>query len=402
MTEVAGQNPFAVLPSPPGVVDYGKFGFTAKRFILAGLCESAAAAVPAKEAGHPALGCFQVRVLNPGLRIAATDMERAVIVLTDAVVCEGVAAGAHAETYIPARRLLAILKEVPEGDVSVGVAGNKATVTAANGAVFELRLPDAGNYPVLPDPGEISFAPYSREKLLAALRSVRHAVCKDPSRSNLTQVAVTGAEGGEVITAADGARLARASIPGFPVTTTVPSSVLGDLARLLSSGLDEAVEAGGTAKLVAFRSGQTVLTVQRRSMSFPDVDADTLQPVSANDQVLTADKAALQSAIRRVRINADPSTSAIALALSAGQVSVEARDKDGNSAQEAVQAGWEGADRLVVVSHVALDEALSAYPGTSCQFRLGQDKGKLRSMVLLSGGGLVQVLTQLPPSLVGY
>lgn len=406
MTEVVAQpSPFASLAPVPEAVNFGKFGFTAKRHNLYERCEHAAAVVPQGKDASPALASFQVRVSPDYLRIAATDMDRVVITGTKAMLAEGVHEGQVAEAYIPARRFLGIIREAPEGDVVVKVNGNKAVVTVSNGFSAELRLPDASAYPALVSPDDIGFAPYGREKFLAALRSVRHAVCKDASISNLTQVAISADGAGQVnITASDSARLARTALADFPVLAAVPASALGDLVRLLAASHEENLEAGHTAKLVAFRVSEVLLAVQKRTTPFPDVDAQLINPASANDQKFVVDKAALQAAIRRVRINADSGTAAIALWIAPEHVAVVAKDKEGNSARETVQAKWDGpgAERLVVVSHVALDEALAAYPGTTCQFWLGADKGKRRSMVLLDGGTLTQVLTQLQPSLVGY
>lgn len=386
-----------------GPVDYGKFTFTAARHILADLCEHAAAVIGAREAAQrPDLGCFQVTTSDvPVLQVAATDLERVVIARTEAVSCPD---GSSQRAYIPARRLLAILREIPQGDVTVSVSGNKAEVRAAGSARWDLRLPGASAYPQLPAPSSLGFADYPRVKLLEALKAVRHAACRDGSLANLTQVAITctGGEAQPVATAADGSRMARAALPGFPQELCVPVTVLDDLVRLLSGSPAEDIAAGQTKNLVAFRAGHVVLAAAKRTALFPDVDAQLLKKTTANDQVLSVERDELAAAVRRVRINADTQSAAIALSLGKGEVTVLGRDGD-NSAAEKIPATWAGEeDRLVVVSHVALSEALSVHPAKTCEFRLGKDIGKKRSLVYLNAEGITQVLTQLPPALVGY
>lgn len=397
--ETQETDPFASLQSGP--VDYGTWEFKVASFVLLDLCEHASVAVSAHEAQRPDLGCFQVRLGGPDiyLQVAATDTERVVFAKTEAVSYKG----QLDQAYIPARRLLAILKEAPQGDVTVSVSKNKATVTAG-GSRWELQLPSAAAYPMLPAPGSFAFKPYPREKLLAALRSVRHAACRDSSLANLTQVAISQpvplAE--RVITASDGSRLARASLDGFPEEFCIPVPVLDDLVRLLSSVKAEKIAVGQAEKLIAFQAGHVILAAAKRSAPFPDMDSQMLKKAQANSEVLSADRDELAAAIRRVRINADAESSAMALRLGHDAVLVLARD-EGNSAQEEVPATWKGEDgRLVVVSHVALSEALSAHPEKTCEFWLGKDVGKRRSMVLLSGGEVTQVLTQMQPALVGY
>jgi DNA polymerase III sliding clamp (beta) subunit (PCNA family) len=380
-------------------VDYGKFSLTVKRYVLADLCERVLVAVPSRET-LPVLGCFQVQVGHAGLRVAATDMERTVFARTEAVVTD---AGDSAEFYVNARKLVAILHAAPDGEVTIKVRKNKAEVTLSNGFTADLRLPDSGAYPQLPDPGTIEFSEFSREKLLGALKSVRHAVCRDASRSNLTQVDFTAAHGGVAVTASDGSRMARAGLPDFPMVAAAPSSATEDLVRLLSSSPDvKNVEVGQTPGIVVFRVGHVVLAATKRQNPFPNVDDQLLKPASGNSDKLVIDRSQLREAIKRVRINADPETSAIALDIRAGEVIVVSRDKSGNSAKESVPVKWDAGNKLVVVNHVSLSEAVDAHPDSECEFLLGADIGKKRSMVLLEGGALLQVLSQMPPALVGY
>jgi len=197
--------------------------------------------------------------------------------------------------------------------------------------------------------------------------------------------------------------MARIDLPEFPMTATVPSSATEDLVRLLSSSPDvKNVEVGQTPGIVVFRVGHVTMAASKRQNPFPNVEDQLLKPAADNADKLVIDKGQLREAIKRVRINADPETSAIALDIKAGEVTVVSRDKTGNSAKETVPAKWDSDSRLVVVNHVSLSEAVDAHPDSECEFRLGKNVGKKLSMVLLEGGGLVQVLSQMPPALVGY
>lgn len=392
---VAQENPFAVLPGP---VDYGAWEFTASRNILLDLCEHAVAVVPAREE-RPDLASFQVRAASPGgLRVAATDTEHTVIAQTEAVSY----AGTLDQAYIPGRRLLAILREIPDGGVTVSVHKNTASITAA-GAYWTLQLPGSAAYPDLPAPSAFSFTPYSREKLQHALAAVRHAVCRDSSLANLTQVQVIPGNSSVAsgwVTASDGDRLARAELPGFPEAFCIPVSALDDLMRLLTLKVPETGIAQ-TDKLVVFRAGHVVYAAAKHLIPFPPDVADRLAKAQSNADVLSVDAAKLSGVVRRVRIAADAGTAAMAMLLQSASVTVTARD-DGGTALEEIPAAWKGTPgRLVVVSHVALSEALAAHPEPVCEFRLGPDVGKRRSVVYLAGGGVIQVLTQLPPALVG-
>lgn len=387
----------------PGGVSYGEFSFRVKRWVLSGLAEAVAQAL-SSSAAMPALGCFRVRV-GGVLELAATDMERTILAASSAVATDDTSEGVVHEAFVPARRLMAILRESPDTDVTVVVKKNQAQVTAGSGS-WTLTLPDSSGYPELVDPGKLAFSPYGREKLLAGLKAVRHVVCRDAGRPPLTQVEIRDDEASEahsVITASDGIRFAQARVGRYPVAACIPASTLDDLTRILAAGQSEDAGVAEADDVLAFRVGAVTLAVARRSTPFPDVERLLLQPARENEYSLTVDRDELAAAVRRVRINADGETAAIVLEVTGGTVTVVSRDKLGNSATEAVPAGWEQSkDRVLCVNHTFLAEMLAAHPGKACMFKLGKDLGKRRSMVLLEGDGIVQVIAQMAPALVGY
>lgn len=393
MSESLVTSPFAGT-EPPGGVDYGEFSFTVKRFVLADATDWAASAVTTQAGSLPVLTCFQVRVTDAGLRVAATDLQRTVIAVSEAVDTK---APEGSQVYLPSGRLLKMLTESPEGDITIEVKKSLATVTAANGAFWDLNLVPPDGFPVLPDPDGLTWDSYSRLKLLDGLKNVRHAVCRDASRVTMTQVALTQAD----ITAADGNRMARVALEGYPVNMFIPAPVLPDLVRLLGRPVDD-IGVAETAKALLFGSGNVTVAVNKRFNEWPDIDKLMVSPTKGYDQVLGVDRETLLGAIRRVRINADASTSAIALSLDNGTMTVYSRDTDGNSAEEAITASWEHGERLLVVNHAYLTDMLTAHPQEWCEFKVGKDVAKKRSMVRLSHESTIQVMTQLAPKLVGY
>ena len=207
------------------------------------------------------------------------------------------------------------------------------------------------------------------------------------------------------MTACDGTRFARTRLPGFPLSMQIPAGALDSLVKTLESSELEEVQVGETASHLVFRVSGTVFLASRMLAKFPDVEKLLLRPALENRLKLTADKSELASAIRRARINADPETSAIGLRLfSQGMMTVIARDKYGNRAQQDVSVTWTGTDRLVVVNHQFLTEMLAAYPSQECQFWLGAEAGRKRSVLMLKDeeSGTVGIIYQMLASLVGY
>lgn len=382
--------------------DYGALEFTVRRAMLAQLAEWAAVAVPSS-ATLPVNGCFQVTVTPTSLQVAATDQAKAVIAEIPAVLTQS-----SGRVYLPAKKLRSILSEAREGDVTVSVKGLQAMVTAGP-ATWQLRLFPPDRYIGLPDLSAAEFAPVGRETLRGALDTVRHAVGKEASRSAFTQVRVAAVDGVMLASATDSSQFSRAPVPGFPRDMLIPGAALDDLLKLLAKTPVDDVEVADAGSYAVFRVGPVTLAVLRSASPFPNVDQLFLGPVKGNNLTLGVDKDELAGALRRVRVTADSSTSAVALIADSdggkrGRLTVTARDKDGNSAEESIPASWGQGRHLLVVNAAFLSAMLAAHPSATCEFSVGKDRGQVRPPLLLEDRDkqVTGTCPQMPPKLVGY
>jgi DNA polymerase III sliding clamp (beta) subunit (PCNA family) len=386
---------------------YGSLEFTVRRAMLAQLADWAMAAVPALPPGNgtrPVNGCFQVTVSPEFLRVAATDQAKAVAAEIPAVLTQS-----SGQVYLPAKKLKSILGEAREGDVTVSVKGSTAVVTAGP-STWQLRLPPADGYIGIPDLSAAVFAPVSREALHWALDTVRHAVGRDAGRPAFTQVRVSGDATGRMFACAtDSAQFSSAPADGFPCDMLIPGAALDDLLKLLAKSPADNAEVAEAGPYAVFRVGPVTLAARRLDAPFPDVDKMFLGLVKGNDMRLGVGKDELTAALRRVRVNTDATTSAVALIADSdggkrGRLTVTGRDKAGNSAEEVVPARWEGGQHLMVVNAVFLANLLAAHPGADCEFLVGKDRGKARAPLLLRDEEkqVTGTCPQMPPVLVGY
>jgi DNA polymerase III sliding clamp (beta) subunit (PCNA family) len=360
------------------------------------------AAVPSS-ATLPVNGCFQVTVSPERLQVAATDQAKAVVTEIPAVLTQS-----SGQVYLPAKKLRSILSEAREGDVTVSVKGGTAAVTAGS-ASWQLRLPNPDGYTGMPDLTAAEFAPVSREGLRWALDTVRHAVGKDAGRPQFTQVRIADSGGVMYASATDSGQFSRAPVPGFPHEVLVPGGVLDDLLKLLAKIPVDDAEVAESGPYAVFRVGTVTLAALRMGAPFPNVEQLFLGPVKGNDMKLGVDKEELSAALRRVRVNTDASTSAVALIADTasngrGQLTVTGRDKGGNSAEEVIPAAWSGGQHLMVVNAVFLASLLAAHPAATCEFMVGKDRGRVRAPLLLEDKDkqVTGTCPQMPPALVGY
>jgi DNA polymerase III sliding clamp (beta) subunit (PCNA family) len=382
--------------------DYGSLEFTVRRAMFAQLADWVMTAVPSS-ATLPVNGCFQVTVSPENLRVAATDQAKAVLAEIPAISSQS-----SGQVYLPAKKLRSILSEAREGDVTVSVKAGTAAVTAGS-ASWQLRLPSPDGYTGMPDLESAAFAPVSREALRWALDTVRHAVGKDAGRPAFTQVRIAEAAGQMLACAADASQFASAPVNGFPRDMLIPGGVLDDLLKLLSKIPVDDIEVAESGPYAVFRVGTVTLAALRMGAPFPNVDQLFLGPVKGNDMKLGVDKDELTAALRRVRVNVDASTSAVALIADTapggrGRLTVTGRDKGGNSAEEVIPASWAGEQHLMVVNAVFLASLLAAHPGATCEFMVGKDRGRVRAPLLLRDEDkqVTGTCPQMPPALVGY
>jgi DNA polymerase-3 subunit beta len=358
--------------------------FEIKKFVLQALLEKAITVVPTRDV-MPVLKCFQFVVDPQRLRVIASDCELSLIASTPMV-----AVSYPGTAVFPAKKLLEIVKSAQDGDVSISVKGTSAHVVIGR-ASWTLQLQGGYDYPAMPAISEAEFTAVDKATFQNAISAVRYAASRDPSRANLNIIDIRDGK----LTACDGSRIQQIQISDFPISLIIPIAAVDDLLRLLKISDLETIHVGQSEDQLIFRFGSDVFIVSKFRAAFPDMEAQMLRPALENRHQLHADRSELLSAIKRVRINADIESSAIALHIEATQVTVSAKDKYGNTASESLSAAWTGPARTVVVNHRFLTDMINTYGDATCGFRLGEDSRTRRSPLLLrhsttGSTGLVQ------------
>lgn len=359
--------------------------FQIKKFVLQVLLEKAITVVPVRDV-MPVLKCFQFQVDRQRLRVVASDLEMSLIASTPMVTVTqpGI-------VCFPAKKLLEVVKSAEDADVHVRVKGTTARISIGR-AAWTLQLPGGHDYPAMPAITEAEFTFVGRRLLLDAIHAVRYAASRDPSRSNLNIIDVRDGK----LTACDGSRIQQIKIPSLTSNLRIPMSAVDDLIRLLKINELEFVDVGQSNDKLIFRFGSDVFIVNKFDAQFPDMEAQMLRPALENRHSLECDRAELTDAIRRVRINADAESSAIALDFDDTELTISAKDKYGNTATETIDAAWNGrGKRTVMVNHKFLADMIATYGEDTLTFRLGDDTKTRRTPLLLQSNKGVGVVQQM-------
>lgn len=366
---------------------HADLAFETKKFMLQALLEKAASVLPSRDV-MAVLKNFQLSVEPGKLTVVATDLELSVVCSSQMVKVQrpGIA-------VFPGKKLLDIVKEAEDGQLVLDVKDGTATITVGK-TTWDIKLMDGSEYPELPETEDVEFHPVDRAKFLGALSAVRYAAATETVRPSLMMIDITDGK----VRAADGVRLQQATLGDkFPIDIQIPIMAVDDIVKLLRTTEAPKIEVGDDENFIVFRVAGDVFICNKLNAAFPDVDDQILKPALANDQELHVDRQELLSAIKRVRINADPETSAVVLALSEDMLIVQAKDKFGNTAVEPISVKWDSGSREVAFNHTHLAEMLQMADVKSCHFKLGAD-GKTRKSPILfqdEATGQIGVLNQI-------
>lgn len=367
-----------------------------KRFALQALLEKAAGIVPTKES-VPILKNFLVEATTePGkLSVAATDLELSMVASTLMVQVEE-----EGRALLPANRMLQILREASDDDLSLVVADHKALLEVGKTS-WNLSIQDDAEYPELPDLEESTYETVSLPEFLNGLKSVRYAAATEVARLNLMIVDIRDGK----MRASDGVRFQQIDLPKFPLNISIPIAAVGDLVKALQVSSAATLDIGENENYLIFRIGGDSFIAQKLNVEYPDMESQVLKPALANDQKLHVDRNQLIQAIKQVRITADPDTSAIRLILlpasekSGAKMLVHSKDKYNSQTTTELDVSFTGPERSVTVNHDHLMQMLSMTNVKSCTFYLGQDLKSRLSPILLRDldSGMLGVLSQTRP-----
>ncbi len=366
--------------------DTGAVEFTSEVRILQQLISRVSSVVPPKDT-KPVLKNIQLIVASNFIQVYSTNLELSVVVNSS-----DIASTITGSVLLPTKKLSDVLSGAESGPVLVSVDNGSARIEAGR-ASWDLVLHQETNYPPLPDVTGLVLHDIDKEVFVRGLNAVRYAAARDASRSAPALMMVSINKG--KMTACDGARFQQFDLGlDFPLSLDIPTKALDELLRVLQWDGDT-VRVGETARHLVFHTPMGTLIVNKLSARFPDMEQTLLRPSLSNNRELSIDLKSLVSAIKRVRINADPTTSALGLSLSLNKLILSARDKFGNEAQEIIDVSWLGDNYNITVNHSYLLEMLQMHEEDTCKFRLGNDTSTKKAPILLQGDRAVGVVPQM-------
>ena len=319
--------------------------FRVERDVLADAVAWAARSLPVRPSA-PVLAGLLIETTGDGLRLSTFDYETSARATVPADVTE------EGTALVSGRLLADICRSLPAKPVEMTIDGAKVTLTCGS-ARFSLQTMPVEEYPTLPDMPQATGTVRS-DLFAAAVAQAVTAAGRDDMLPVLTGVRIEIDGSDLALLATDRFRLSLRELGWDPGSTDVstaalvPAKVLADTAKSLTAGAEVTIalstSSGAGEGIIGFEGaaggGLRRTTTRLLDGEFPKVR--TLFP-SEQQTIARVDRATLVEAVKRVSLVAERNT-AVQLAFTAGQLTLDAGSGDEALATEQIDAEVKGAD----------------------------------------------------------
>ncbi len=292
-----------------------------------------------KKSTIPILSHFLVEAAGARLQITATDLQLGTRSSCNAQL------KAEGKVAIPARRLVEIVRSVPDGEIRFKLLQNNWVQVTCQRSSFKLASMTTDNFPALPEVPRSAFT-LPADVLAGLIDRTVFAVSQDENRYSLNGVLLLVKPESVSMVATDGHRLPlaerRLAISGVnpELRMLIPSKAAVQLRRLLGESGEEAkVDISKDDSHLFFSVGGRLLISRLLGGEFPNYEAVLPRE---NDRAVELDCEVVAAAIRRVALLADEHSHALRLQLEQGQLGISSSSSDYGEAFEVVDIAYAG------------------------------------------------------------
>lgn len=289
------------------------------------------------------------------LSLKATDIK----VSFETVIPVDIAASGSVTVFCD--KLSGILSSIPEGEIEIEQDEQKVIVKPTFKKVrFQLKTISSEKFPELPAAPEEAFFGVPAKELKAMIAQVVFAVSDDETRYFMNGVYLEKVEGGLVMVATDGRRLAFVSkefdvaIPDFK-GVIVPPKVLSLIAkRAPDEGL---VELAVTDKNIFARFGSYKISSVLIEGQFPNYQKVIPESQRTAVQFKRSD---LLEALKRVSIFVEQKSHRTFFQLSGGMLVLSSEESELGTAREEIPCRYDGPDVTIALNYKYVEDPLKS------------------------------------------
>lgn len=315
----------------------------------------------------PILANILLSVEKGQVTLVGTDLE------IEAKVAIAQKGGQEGKTTLPARKLLDIVRTLPE-QAMIDLLEDKGKVTLRAGkSRYTLATLPAEEFPlvgVVQATGELHLP---QKELKELIERTQFAMAQQDVRYYLNGLLLEIANGKLTAVATDGHRLAMCSVdlPSDKTTAElrqviVPRKAVQELARLLEDS-DQPVVVTLSANHIQFATDGVSLTTKQIDGRFPDYQR--VLP-KGGDKVVIAEREGLRQSLVRISVISNEKFRSVALQLKPGQLNLHTHNPEQEEADEEVAVEYAGAELQIGFNVTYLQDAIGAIKGPRVQITL--------------------------------
>ncbi len=334
--------------------------------------------VAEKKTTIPILSNVLVEAADSEVRLSATDLDLGLC-------CGCVARVKNAGGLtIPGKRLLEIVRSLPEADVRVKSLENHSVQVVCERSSFRLAGMAKDNFPALPEvPPPLATIPAG--VLATMIQRTGFAIASGESRYTLNGALLLLKPDRVLMVATDGHRLAQVEretqVEGLnnELRVLISRKAMGEVHRLLAQGGDHAaIQFSEDESHLFFLAGHRRLIARVLTGQFPNYEAVLPRD---NNRIVEINKEQVAGALRRVALLSDERTRAVRFQLVKGRLEISSSSGELGEANEALEVSYDGEDMQIGFNYQYILEFLDAI-GESEKIRLElkdeQSAGQLR------------------------
>lgn len=284
----------------------------------------------------PILSNVLIEADGDQLKLTTTDLDVGISGQAKAQVERGGA------TTLPARRLVAIVRELSGGEVSVDVDADNVASVRCGPSFFKILGLDQEEFPPLPSFDEAREFVIEQSKLKDALKKTAYAISTDETRYVLNGIYWSFKDNVLTLVATDGRRLAMVELDvEFPKSNEgnviVPTKAINEIQRLLRDEGEVRVRISDSQ--ISFELNDTILVSKLIEGNYPN-----FRQVIPGDakQRITLEREVLHNAVKRVSILTSDKSNSIKLSFKPDQLQISANSPEIGEALESLHINYKG------------------------------------------------------------
>ena len=300
----------------------------------------------------PILSNILMEAGKESLSLTATDLDIGIVsTIPVSVKTEGV-------ITVPAKKFFDIIKELPDGEVSISVKKNNLVHIECTSCLFKIMGLPKDEFPQLPDFKDKDSIVMQRAKLKKMLSMTGFAISRDETRYVLNGALFVVKPTYIRIIATDGRRLAMVEEKNQSPKThekkvIIPAKTIAELSKLLGEEGEVKICFGNNQ--VLFDMGGTKVVSRLIEGEFPNYEQ--VIPKEAKDKVLIS-KARFLSATKRAALFTNPDSLAVKVELTKDKMVLSKNAPYIGEAHEEIVVDYKGKDVAVGFNPDYLIDAL--------------------------------------------